>query len=183
MAKRIYNQTALFGPLYAYLLVISPPRELELRLQQIKLSLHERFPLGKSNMQSKPHITLFERLTDETALAETVKVILSKEQTFTVNVEEFVLFEHQRYSSIVLTVTPPEPILRLHQRLKTGQKAPFLTFAKWLRPEQAMIYMEYLNTLDFQASWTCSGLLLLRKLMSEKHLGFREKTVITLHPS
>jgi hypothetical protein len=177
MAKRIYNQTALFGPLYAYLAVISPPADIISELKYIKGKLPG---LNRRSLQSTPHITLFERLTDDRNLADTVHQLLVNRPSFDIRLSGFTAFEHSKYSSIVLPVEDPMPITQINGILKENNKTPFLTFAKWLSTEECSLYMDLLAEIDFAAMWRCSEILVLRKLMSEKHLGFREKITIKL---
>lgn len=50
MKKRIYNQTALFGELYAYLVVLSPPEKVKADIAKIKKELNHISDISKRNL-------------------------------------------------------------------------------------------------------------------------------------
>lgn len=48
--KRIYNQTSLFGPLYAYLVVLSPPENVKADVAKIKQELNSLADINDRNL-------------------------------------------------------------------------------------------------------------------------------------
>ena len=70
MKKRLYNQAALFGPLYAFLVVISPPEEVKASISKIKKDLNQIADITERNLHSMAHITLTDKLTDDIDFAE-----------------------------------------------------------------------------------------------------------------
>ncbi|MFP5438972.1 MAG: 2'-5' RNA ligase family protein [Bacteroidia bacterium] len=179
-AKRIYNQTALFGPLYAYLVVLSPPQEVIDEIATMKRQMNAIADITERNLHSKAHITLTDKLTDDAEFAETVEGLLSGQQAFTIAVNGWDIFDHGHSITVYLRVETPEPIVKLAVGLKSKATTPHISLAKRLSYETYGKILPYLQTLNYHATWQCSEVLVLRKLMSEKHLGFKESFPIEL---
>lgn len=180
MKKRIYNQTSLFGPLYAYLVIISPPEHVKNDIVKIKREMSRIIDLGDKNMHSIPHITLVDKLTDDVYFTETITKLIEDEKPFTIKVSGWNLFDHGHSLTVYLTIIFPHPIVNMMQLVKSTSKTPHLSIAKKISYDDFKKLVPFLNSLNFSAEWVCSEVLVLRKLMSEKHLGFREVFPVTL---
>jgi 2'-5' RNA ligase len=180
MKKRIYNQTTLFGELYAYLVVLSPPETIKADIAKIKKRLNEIAPITDRNLQSIAHITLVDKLTDDRHLDETISGLINSVKPFTVNVKGWGVFDHGHSVTVYLKVDDPEPIVNLMTLVKSPSKTPHISLAKKIPHETFNQLKPYLENLDYSAEWNCTEVNVLRKLMSEKHLGFRESFKISL---
>jgi len=178
--NRIYNQTSLFGPLYAYLVVISPPKEIRNAIAVIKKDWDETANIGERNLQSIGHITLTDRLTDDANFSETVRELLKGHQKFSVRLHGIDVFDHQPKKTVFLKIENPDPIISLMQSLKSATKSPHLSLAKTLQPETFEKLKNQINDFEFDTEWVCEEIIVLKKLMSEKHLGFKDKIIIPL---
>jgi len=178
--NRIYNQTSLFGPLYAYLVVISPPKEIRNAIAVIKKDWHETANIGERNLQSIGHITLTDRLTDDADFSETVRELLKGHQKFSVRLHGVDVFDHRPKKTILLKIENPHPIISLMQSLKSAAKSPHLSLAKNLLPETFNVLKSEIDNFSFDTEWVCEEIIVLKKLMSEKHLGFKDKIIIPL---
>lgn len=181
MAKRIYNQTALFGELYAYLVVLSPPDSAKAKIAQIKQRLHSVADIGGRNLKSVPHITLTDKLTDDTTFPETISNLLQGQPPFQVRLSAYAAFDHGHSTSLVLTVDNPSPIIGLTHLLKATAGSPNISIAKRLPQDTARRLIPELADLDIALEWRCTEVTVLRKLMSQKHLGWNERFVIPLN--
>ena len=65
--------------------------------------------------------------------------------------------------------------------LKSPSKSPHISLAKKISHNTFRELLPYLENLDYTAEWTCSEVTVLRKLMAEKHLGFRESFKVPLN--
>jgi 2'-5' RNA ligase len=182
MKKRIYNQTALFGPLYAYLVVLSPPQTVKDSIAGIKKELNAITGITDRNLHSIAHITLTDKLTDDTGFADTIKTLAADARPFPVTVEGWGYFDHGQSVTIYLTIKDAQPIINLMSALKSPSKSPHVSLAKKIPHNDFKKLTPYLEKMDFKAEWVCSEINVLRKLMSEKHLGFRESFIISLEP-
>ncbi|MCO6149653.1 hypothetical protein [Flavobacterium sp. NRK1] len=63
--RRNPRQASLFDPLYAYLVIVSPPENIKTAIAKIKAEMQRIIGIGDRNMHSIPHITLTEKLTDD----------------------------------------------------------------------------------------------------------------------
>lgn len=180
MAKRIYNQTSLFGPLYAYLVVLSPPQEVKDAIAQIKKDLNAIADIGERNVQSIAHITLFDKLTDDESLKETTEKLIGTQKPFMVKTGRWSFYDHSHSVTVILEINQPGPIIKLMEGLKSKNKSPHISLAKKIPHETFKKLKPYLENLDFSAEWLCTEVNVLRKLMSQKHLGFRESFKIPL---
>jgi 2'-5' RNA ligase len=180
MKKRIYNQTSLFGELYAYLVVLSPPETIKADIAKIKKELNEIAPITDHNLQSIAHITLVDKLTDDSSLDETISGLITSVKPFTITIKGWGFFDHGHILTVYLKVDDPEPIVNLMTLVKSPSKTPHISLAKKIPHETFNQLKPYLENLDYSAEWNCTEVNLLRKLMSEKHLGFRESFKISL---
>lgn len=180
MKKRIYNQTALFGPLHAYLVVVSPPQWVRGDVAKIKKELNAIAGIGERNLQSIAHITLFDKLTDDTDLAATVAERIKEKRAFYIAVKGWGIFDHGHSATIYLAVENPAPIANLAAEIQPGSISPHISLAKKISHEAIEKLMPYLENLEYSAEWMCTEVQVLRKLMAEKHLGFRESVKIPL---
>lgn len=180
MGKRIYNQQALFGPLYAYLVVISPPQEVIDDIRKFKSVMHAFADIGEQNVHSKAHITLTDKLTDDADFAQTVAQLLKGQKHFDIKVSGHGFFDHRPKKTVFINVENQEPIIGLMRSLKVKSGFPHLTLAKKVMPDAFEQLRPWLADFDYAAQWTCTEVVVLRKLMSEKHLGFRESFRIPL---
>lgn len=176
MKKRIYNQNSLFGPLYAYLVVISPPEHLKKQISQIKNDINSIVPITERNLKSIAHITLTEKLTDDTDYPETIKGFIKNAKPFSIKINGWDYFDHGHSITIYLKIQNQEPIISLMKNLKSPNSSPHISIAKRV-PHETL--KNYLNKLNYSAEWICTDVKVLRKLMSEKHLGFRESFEIS----
>lgn len=174
MKKRIYNQTALFGPLYAYLVVLSPPDFVKADIAKIKENLNSMTDIRERNLHSIAHITLIDKLTDDAEIVEIVTRLISCIQPFTIRVSGWNIFDHGHSLTVYLTIENPEPIIDIMALLKSSSKTPHISLAKKISCESFDLLRPYLENLDYTAEWVCTEVNVLRKLMSEKHLGFKE---------
>lgn len=180
MAKRIYNQTSLFGPLYAYLVVLSPPQDVKDAIAKIKKDLNDIADIGERNVQSIAHITLFDKLTDDAVLSETTAQLLGSQKPFTIKIGKWNFYDHGHSVTVILEIENPEPIINLMETLKSKSKSPHISLAKKITHATFEKLKPYLDNLNYAAEWRCNEVNVLRKLMSEKHLGFRESFKIPL---
>lgn len=180
MGKRIYNQQALFGPLYAYLVVLSPPQQILDDIAGFKKEMQAIADIGAQNLHSKAHITLTDKLTDDANFPETIAQLLKGQQKFEIKVSGHGFFDHRPRKTIFINVEDHEPIANLMRLLKVKSGFPHLTLAKKIPPDIFEGLHPWLANFDYNAQWTCSEVLVLRKLMSEKHLGFKESFRIPL---
>ncbi|MFP5438901.1 MAG: 2'-5' RNA ligase family protein [Bacteroidia bacterium] len=178
-AKRIYNQTALFGPLYAYLVVLSPPQKIIDAITGIKRDMNAIADITERNLHSKAHITLTDKLTDDAGFAETVETFIGEQKEFTVTVDGWGVFDHGHSITIYLKVVTPEPIVHLAQTLRSKATTPHISLAKKIPYPVYEKLLPWLQHLQYTATWPCNEVVVLRKLMSEKHLGFKESFVIS----
>ncbi len=180
MAKRIYNQQGLFGPLYAYLVVISPPEDILRSISNLKLQMNRIADIGDKNLHSKGHITLTDKLTDDSDFHLTVTALLSGKPAFDIRLGGHGFFDHRPRKTIFLHVEHQQPFLDLMLALKKTSGFAHLAIAKKLPPATFEALRPWLSDLDYSAQWRCEEIVVLRKLMSEKHLGFREQFKIPL---
>lgn len=178
--KRIYNQQALFGPLYAYLVVLSPPPQIITDLARFKKEMDALDDIGEANLHSKAHITLTDKLTDDARFHETVAQLLKGQKKFRVKVSGHGFFDHRPKKTLFINVEDHEPIVNLMQQLKIKSGFPHMSLAKKIMPDTFEKLRQWLADFDYHAEWECTEVLVLRKLMSEKQLGFRESFTITL---
>ncbi|KOS05439.1 hypothetical protein AM493_04900 [Flavobacterium akiainvivens] len=181
MKKRIYNQTSLFGPLYAFLVVLSPPEEVKAAIAKIKRDLNNIAGITERNLHSIAHITLTDKLTDEDDFAATVAQLLAGQKAFPVIINGWGVFDHGHSVTVYLNVENPAPIIQLAECLKSAAKSPHISLAKKIPHETYTELLPYLQNLDFSAQWLCTEVNVLRKLMPEKHLGFRDSFKIALN--
>ena len=182
MAKRIYNQTSLFGPLYAYLIVLSPPQEVKDAIAKIKKDLNAIADITERNVQSIAHITLFDKLTDDADLAATTAEMIAGHKPFSIKTGKWKAFDHGHSVTVVLEIENPEPIVALMEAVKSKARSPHISLAKRIPHATFEKLKPYLEDLDYHAEWPCAEVNVLRKLMSEKHLGFKESFKIPLQP-
>jgi len=182
MKKRIYNQVSLFGPLYAYLVVVSPPQEVIDDIAAIKHALNDKADITTRNVNSKAHITLTDTLTDDSGLAATVQGLIGNQEAFRVTIKGWGVFDHGHSVTVYLKVENPRPVAALSALLKSNASTPHISLAKKIPHSTYEQLLPYLENLDYRATWICNEVLVLRKLMSEKHLGFKEAFSIALQP-
>lgn len=180
MAKRIYNQTSLFGPLYAWLVVLSPPPEIKAAIAKIKNDLHAICDITDRNVKSIAHITLTDKLTDEPELYGTVAEILQNEKPFTIKLNGWGYFDHGHSVTVYLKIENHQPIVNLSRLLKSSARSPHISLAKKISHNTFQKLKPYLDELDYSAEWLCTEVTVLRKLMSEKHLGWKDLFKIPL---
>jgi len=99
---------------------------------------------------------------------------------FTIKVKGWNVFDHGHSITLYLEIENPEPIISLMALVKSPSKTPHISLAKKISHETFNLLMPYLQNLDYSAEWICTEVNVLRKLMSEKHLGFRESFKIPL---
>ena len=109
----------------------------------------------------------------------TMEALLAGQKPFRVKISGVAQFDQPNGHTIYLKVQNPEPIAELGKVLKTSV-SPHLKLARRLKSETVNKLEPYLATLNFEAEWTCTEVVLLRKLMSEKEKGFREKFRVLL---
>lgn len=182
MAKRIYNQTSLFGPLYAYLVVLSPPAAIKAAISEIKKELNSIADINARNVRSIAHITLTDKLTDDADVTGTVELLLQNQKSFTVKLKGWNNFDHGHSVTVYLVVENPEPIVNLAGLLKSSSKSPHISLAKKIPHETFNKLLPYLEKMDYNAEWLCTEVTVLRKLMSEKHLGWKDSFNVPLRP-
>lgn len=180
MTKRIYNQQALFGPLYAYLVVLSPPEEIIAQIAELKQKMQLITDIGEQNLYSKAHITLTDKLTDDAHFHQTIAQLLEGRKSFDVKISGHGFFDHRPKKTVFLNVESQEPIVALMRQLKVKSGFAHLSLAKKISPAVFEALRPWLAELNYSAQWKCTEVLVLRKLMAEKHLGFRESFRIPL---
>lgn len=179
--KRIYNQESLFGPLYAYLVVISPPEKVIEDIARLKKELNSIMGIGERNLHSIAHITLTDKLTDDEAFPHTIGHLLGQQHPFPITISGWGHFDHGHSVTVYLAVENTEPIAELAGLLKANAKTPHIALAKKIPHETFHRLLPYLENLEYRATWTCNGIVVLGKLMSEKHLGFNRPYPIRFH--
>lgn len=178
--KRIYNQESLFGPLYAYLVVISPPENIKAEIAQIKKEIDCIAGIGERNLHSIAHITLIDKLTDDTSFPETIQTYLDGKEAFEICVAGWDYFDHGHSVTVYLKITDSKPIIELMEAVKSTARSPHISLAKKISHETFDKLKPYLKELNYCATWICTEIIVLKKLMSEKHLGFKDKILISL---
>lgn len=178
MKKRIYNQTSLFGPAYAYLVVLSPNAETKNSIVSIKQELDKLGNIGGENRHSIPHITLTDKLTDDEFLPNTVKELLSGRKPFLIRINGWGYFDHQHSITVYLKIENPEPIVDLMVALKSPSRTPHISLAKRISCKTFDTIRPYLEKLEYSSEWLCTEVAVLRKLMSRKDLGFKDRYFI-----
>lgn len=180
MKKRIYNQTSLFGPAYAYLVVLSPPYEIRNSIISINQELDALGDIGDKNRHSIPHITLTDKLTDDKYLPDTIRELLAGNKPFLIKISGWGYFDHQHSVTVYLKIENPEPIVELMAALKSPSRTPHISLAKRISYAKFDAMRPYLEKLDYSARWLCTEVTVLRKLMSKKELGFNDRYPIPL---
>lgn len=170
--KRIYNQESLLGPLYAYLVIISPPEKVKEDIARLKKELDGIADIGERNLHSIAHITLTDKLTDDEAFPDTVGHLLGQQHPFPITISGWGYFDHGHSVTAYLAVENTKPIAEMAGLLKSNAKTPHIALAKKIPHETFHRLLPYLKNLEYRATWTCNGIVVLGKLMSEKHLGF-----------
>lgn len=181
--KRIYNQESLFGPLYAYLVVISPPEKVKADIARLKRELDGIAGIGERNLHSIAHITLTDKLTDDDAFPQTIERLVHGRLPFQVTISGWGYFDHGHSVTVYLAVENSEPIAELAGLLKSNAKTPHIALAKKIPHKTFQSLLPYLEKLEYRAAWACTGIVVLGKLMSEKHLGFNRPYPINFDPS
>lgn len=180
MKKRIYNQTSLFGPLYAYLVVLSPPDAVKDAIAKIKRELNAVADINERNLHSIAHITLVDKLTDDMLFPETIADLVKGHQPFTITIDGWGFFDHGTSVTIILTIFNPNRIVDLMDTVRSSARSPHISLAKKISHQTFEKLRPYLETLSYTAQWECQEVVVLKKLMSEKQLGFKDKIVIPL---
>ena len=180
MKKRIYNQTSLFGPLYAYLVVLSPPEKVKAEIAAIKKELNAIATISDRDLHSIAHITLTDKLTDDTELTDTITDLTARQKAFAVTINGWGYFDHGHSITIYLKITDTEPIINMAEALRSSAKTPHISLAKKIPHQTFGKLRPYFDNLNYSAQWMCTEVTVLRKLMSEKHLGFKESFKIPL---
>jgi len=180
MKKRIYNQTSLFGPLYAYLVVLSPPVEVRDAIANIKVKLNGIADIGERNLHSIAHITLVDKLTDDILFPETIRKFIAAKKSFNIGIGGWDYFDHVHSITVYLKVINQDPVIELMETVKSTSRSPHISIAKKISYDTFNKLRPYLGNLDYSGHWKCLEVIVLKKLMSEKHLGFKDKIVIPL---
>lgn len=94
MKKRICNQVSLFGPLYAYLVVLSPPKSIKRDIALIKERLNAIADINARNLHSFAHITLVDKLTDDLYFPQTITELVAGTQPFMITTSGWDYFDH-----------------------------------------------------------------------------------------
>jgi 2'-5' RNA ligase len=180
MAKRIYNQTSLFGPLYAYLVVLSPPPPIKAAIAKIKQELHSIADITERNLHSIAHITLVDKLTDDVDFPETIASLVQAQKPFMIQLKGWGYFDHRHSVTVYIDVENPENIVNLMQLVSSPSKSPHISLAKKIPHQTFEKLKPHLEQLNFEQEWLCTQIVVLRKLMSEKHLGFKDAIPVPL---
>jgi 2'-5' RNA ligase len=180
MAKRIYNQTSLFGPLYAYLVVLSPPPHIKAAIAQIKQELNAIADITERNLHSIAHITLVDKLTDDVDFPATIEALIQNQTPFVVKLHGWGYFDHGHSITVYIDVENPEPIVNLMKLVNSPSRSPHISLAKKISHQKFEKLKPYLEQLRFKEEWLCEKAIVLRKLMSEKHLGFKDAIPVAL---
>ncbi|PZR22627.1 MAG: hypothetical protein DI539_05230 [Flavobacterium psychrophilum] len=180
MKKRIYNQVSLFGPLYAYLVVLSPPATVKESIAAIKSELNAISDIGEGNLHSIPHITLIDKLTDDILFPQTIEDFVDGKKSFAVTITGWDYFDHGHSITVYLKVLNPDPITGLMEAVRSKNRSPHISLAKKISYETFDKLKLYLEKINYTAQWNCTEIVVLKKLMSEKHLGFKDKFIIPL---
>ncbi len=131
-------------------------------------------------LHSIAHLTLTDKLTDESDFADTVSALIAGQHSFRVKIKGWGFFYHGHNITVYLNIENPEPVARLAGLLKSNAKSPHISLAKKITHETFHRLLPYLERLDYTAEWISTEINVLRKLMSEKHLGFKESFKILL---
>lgn len=180
MKKRIYNQTSLFGPLYAYLVVLSPPDTVKSDIARIKQELNTIADITLRNLHSIAHITLVDKLTDDVNFPDTIAGLVRGTKPFEISINGWGYFDHGHSVTIYLKVENPQQIIDLMELVKAPSKSPHISLAKKIPHNAFNKLRPYLDKLNFAATWQCADVIVLKKIMAEKHLGFKDSIKIPM---
>jgi len=172
------GQQNLFSEsLYDYLFVIEPDPATATLIRQLKQLLHDRIVLSWANLNSKPHLSLFEFQNVESAEEEIIRktaALLKNTGPFPVGLDGLVVFEHGKVSrSLVLKIKDPKAIVTLHHalrreiHLKPRKITPHATIARDI-PAAAFAKLESIDEFDYKGAFDCSKITLLKKISGGK---------------
>lgn len=140
----------------------------------MKSEINKITAINERNLSSIAHLTLTEHLTDDTDYPQTILKLIKGTKPFSIKIKGWDFFDHGHSITIYLKIQNPEPIVSLMKNLKSPNRAPHISIAKRV-PHQNLSFAEsYLDEVNYSAEWECNEIIVLRKLMSEKHLGFKE---------
>jgi 2'-5' RNA ligase len=167
MQQDLFNE-----PFFEYFFLIGPDEETMKAVRELKQLLHDRIVLSWANLNSKPHLTLLEFRTTESAEEEIIRksiAALSEHSAFPVALDGAMVFEHGRSSrSLVLKVADPKPVLETQAllkkalRLKRQRMTPHLTIARDI-PLANFNKLESLDDFNYTGEFRCDRILLLKK--------------------
>lgn len=181
MAKRIYNQQALFGELYAYLIVVSPPENIRRQLALFKQQMNALADIGERNLYSIGHITLTDKLIDDADFAETIAHFIGRRERFEVRLSGIGILDHgPDKKTLFVNVADHAPIITLMRLVKAKSKFPHLTLAKNISAATLEKLEPFIADFNYEVNWVCEEIVVLKKLMREKQLGFRQRISIPL---
>lgn len=174
MKNQIYNQTSLFGPLYRYLVVISPPEQIKSDVAKIKRELNTVVNIGEKNQHSIAHITLVDKLTDDSNFTETIAQLIASQKPFPIKINGWKIFDHRHSVTLYLDVENSELILPLMRFMKSSSKSPHISLAKRIPHETLEKLSAYLQDFTYTNEWMCSEVVVLRKLVEDKDQTYKE---------
>lgn len=139
MAKRNYKQASLFGPLYAYLVVLSPPAQVKADIAKIKHELNSIADITEQNLRSIAHITITDKLTDDVGFPAAIEVLLKSEKPFKIKLSSWNYFNHGHSATIYFNIVNPEPVINLMKLAGASSRTPHISLAKKYR----LIHLKY----------------------------------------
>ena len=82
------------GELYAYLVALSSPVAVKTYISNIKKELNEIAPINDRNLQFIAHVTIFDKLTDDDVLHETISGLITTVKPFTIAIKGWGFFDY-----------------------------------------------------------------------------------------
>ena len=167
------GQQSMFDEqLYDYLFVIEPDAATAEVVKGLKQLLHDRIVLSWQNLNSKPHLSLFEFRNVETAeegiirkTAEALKNI----QPFTVQLDGAETFLHgNTLRSLVLKLKEPKPVsalqsaIRRELHLRQQKLTPHVTIAGKI-PVKNFNLLESAEEFDYRGGFVCAAVTILKR--------------------
>jgi 2'-5' RNA ligase len=123
---------------------------------------------------------LVDKLTDDVDFPETIASLVQDQKPFIVKLKRWNYFDHGHSVTVYIDVENPENIVNLMQLVRSPSKSPHISLAKKIPHQTFEKLKPYLDQLHFKEEWLCDKVVVLRKLMSEKHLGFKDAIPVPL---
>lgn len=173
------SQLNLFEPThkkeYEYFILVSPDNNMISKVKNEKLKLHNEIGLNKENLYSVPHISLFKfnEIKEGELVLPLIKKALFNVKSFTVELNELLVFDHGSKKSIAYDFKNPEPLCEINKRIlssffvRPSSFKPHLTIAKSV-PYKDFKNIKSLDDYVLKGSFLCDNITILRKEIGAK---------------